>query len=72
MFRALARHPEVDTLTWFNLDKGSDWRIEAQPRPFAHSKLALVQVALGSLPRGSSFLARWALPRAPGDEGATH
>jgi beta-mannanase len=29
MFRALARRPEVDTLIWFNLNKGSDWRIES-------------------------------------------
>jgi hypothetical protein len=29
MFRTLARTPEIDTLTWFNLDKGSDWRIES-------------------------------------------
>jgi beta-mannanase len=29
MFRAVARRPEIDTLIWFNLDKGSDWRIES-------------------------------------------
>lgn len=29
MFRALARRPEIDTLIWFNLDKGSDWRIRS-------------------------------------------
>jgi beta-mannanase len=29
MFRALTRTPEIDTLIWFNVDKGSDWRIES-------------------------------------------
>jgi Glycosyl hydrolase family 26 len=29
MFRALARRPTIDTLIWFNLDKGSDWRIQS-------------------------------------------
>jgi mannan endo-1,4-beta-mannosidase len=29
MFRALARRPKIDTLIWFNIDKGSDWRIQS-------------------------------------------
>jgi hypothetical protein len=29
MFGALARRPAIDTLIWFNLDTGSDWRIES-------------------------------------------
>ena len=29
MFRALTRRPVIDTLVWFNLNKGSDWRIQS-------------------------------------------
>ena len=28
MFRTLAHRPVIDTLIWFNLDKGSDWQIQ--------------------------------------------
>jgi beta-mannanase len=29
MFRALARRPAIDSLIWFNVNKGSDWRIQS-------------------------------------------
>jgi beta-mannanase len=29
MFRGLAHRPEIDTLIWFNLNKGSDWRVQS-------------------------------------------
>jgi beta-mannanase len=29
MFRSLARRARIDTVIWFNLDKGSDWRIQS-------------------------------------------
>jgi hypothetical protein len=31
MFRALARRKGIDTLVWFNIHKGSDWRIQSSP-----------------------------------------
>ena len=31
MFTYLARHPEVKSLVWFNLDKQTNWPIQSSP-----------------------------------------
>jgi hypothetical protein len=31
MFATLPRHPEVTSLIWFDLVKGSDWRLTSSP-----------------------------------------
>jgi beta-mannanase len=31
MFDGLRRHPEIDALVWFDLDKRSDWRVATSP-----------------------------------------
>lgn len=30
-FDALKRHPEIESFTWFNFNKGTDWRITSSP-----------------------------------------
>jgi beta-mannanase len=32
MFRTIRRTPEIDTVVWFNLRKGSDWRIQSSKK----------------------------------------
>src|SRR5438093_376094 len=32
MFATLSRHPEITSVIWFELQKGSDWRIESSSR----------------------------------------
>jgi beta-mannanase len=55
MFRTLAHRPVIDTLVWFNMDKGSDWRIDTSERSVRAFRAGIRQSRAGRLhPRSGS------------------